>query len=79
MYTGNNIPTTDLSRPVDEEVLDEIQARLDNGWRVRNDMQLLLDFARKTLDEARQQVNRGICEGVSCAPNGCSQSNSELS
>ena len=79
MYTGNVIPTTDLSRPVDEEVLDEIQARLDNGWRVRNDMQLLLDFARKTLDEARCKVNRGVCEGVSCAPNGCSKGNSELS
>ena len=88
MYKGNEIPTTDVSRPVDEEVLDEIQARLDNGWRVRNDMQLLLDFARKTLDEAscteyisetRCQANRGVCQGVSCAPNGCSQSNSELS
>ena len=79
MYKGNEIPHTDLSRPVDKEVLDEIQARLDNGWRVRNDMQLLLDFARKTLDETRQQANRGVCQGVSCAPNGCSQSNSELS
>jgi hypothetical protein len=43
---SNIIPSTDLSRPVTEEVLDEIQARLDAGWRIRNDMQLLLDYAR---------------------------------
>lgn len=50
---SNTIPSTDLSRPVDTELLDEIQARLDAGWRIRNDMQLLLDFARKAINEAR--------------------------
>ena len=47
MYKGNNIPPGDLSRPVTEEVLDEIQARLNAGWRIRNDMQILLYFTRK--------------------------------
>ena len=46
---SNSIPQTDLSRPVTEELLDEIQARLDAGWRIRNDMQLLLDFTRAVL------------------------------
>ena len=72
---GNIIPSTDLSRPVTEEVLDEIQARLDAGWRIRNDMQLLLDFTRKALHEARRTVDRGVCQGVSCPSNGCSQGN----
>ena len=82
MYSGNDIPHVDLSQPVTEEVLDEIQARLDAGWRIRNDMQLLLDFARITLksrekvNETRQCANRGICQGVSCAPNGCGKGNS---
>jgi len=58
---SNVIPSTDLSWPVTEEVLDEIQARLDAGWRIKNDMQLLLDFTRKTLNEARRKANRGVC------------------
>ena len=65
---SNSIPQTDLSRPVTEELLDEIQARLDAGWRIRNDMQILLDYARKALhdskegiSETRQQADRGIC------------------
>ena len=68
---GNTIPSTDLSRPVDEELLDEIQARLNAGWRIRNDMQLLLDFTRKALHETGLKANRGICTGISCTPNGC--------
>ena len=72
---SNAFEQTDLSRPVDTEVLDEIQARLDAGWRIRNDMQLLLNFARERLNEARQQADRGICQGISCAPNGCSKGN----
>jgi hypothetical protein len=79
MYKGNQVPHVDLSRPVTEEVLDEIQARLDAGWRVRNDMQLLLDYARKALSEARCTANRGVCEGVSSPSDGCSQGNSSLS
>ena len=65
---SNSIPQTDLSRPVTEELLDEIQARLDVGWRIRNDMQLLLDYARKALNvskesinEARLSTDRGVC------------------
>ena len=46
---SNSIPQTDLSRPVTKELLDEIQARLDAGWRIRNDMQLLLNFARANI------------------------------
>ena len=84
MYTplymiSNTIPSTDLSRPVDEEILDEIQARLDAGWRIRNDMQLLLDFTRKALHEARFTVDRGVCQGVSCPSNGCCKGNSTVS
>jgi len=48
---SNIIPSTNLSRPVTEEVLDEIQARLDAGWRIRNDMQLLLDYAKEILSK----------------------------
>jgi hypothetical protein len=65
---SNTFEQTGLSRPVDLELLDEIQARLDAGWRIRNDMQILLDYARKALhaskegiSETRQQADRGIC------------------
>ena len=65
---SNKFTQTDLSRPVTEELLDEIQARLDAGWRIRNDMQLLLDYARKALNvskesinEARLSTDRGVC------------------
>ena len=75
---SNSIPQTDLSRPVDLELLDEIQARLDAGWRIRNDMQLLLDFTRKALHETRQQVDRGVCTGISCTPNGCGKGYSSI-
>ena len=76
---SNSIPQTDLSRPVDTELLDEIQARLDAGWRIRNDMQLLLDFTRKALHETRLKADRGVCQGISCASNGCCKSHSTLS
>ena len=80
MMIGNAIPKTDLSRPVCEEVLEEIQARLDAGWRVKNDLQLLIDFAcdvieQRKLDEVGRKADRGVCQGVSCAPNGCSKGN----
>ena len=76
---SNSIPQTDLSRPVDTELLDEIQARLDAGWRIRNDMQLLLDFTRKTLHETRLKADRGVCQGISCASDGCCKGNSCVS
>jgi len=47
----SKIPQTDLTRPVTEELLDEIQARLNAGWRIRNDMQILVDFAREVLSK----------------------------
>ena len=83
---SNTFEQTDLSRPVDTELLDEIQARLDAGWRIRNDMQLLLDFARSTLQGARERLNEArcttcgrVCQGVSCPKDGCSQSHSPVS
>jgi len=77
---GNIIPSTDLSRPVCEEVLQEIQARLDAGWRVKGDLQLLINFAcdviqQRKVDAARCTVDRGICQGISCTQNGCSKGN----
>jgi hypothetical protein len=66
----NEIPKTDLSRPVNEEVIDEIQKRVDSGWRIRTDMELLLKYVRAKLQEenasqedinaTRQQVDRGV-------------------
>jgi hypothetical protein len=59
----NKIPSTDLSRPVNEEVVEEIQARVDAGWRVRTDMELLLKYVRAKLKEesaARQTTDRGV-------------------
>ena len=50
MYIPNDVPVIELDRPVTHEVLDEIQARVDAGWRVRNDLQLLINFARLTLN-----------------------------
>ena len=82
MFKGNRIPTTDFSRPVDEEVIDEIQARVDAGWRVKTDMELLIKYVRAKLkeeNEARCTANRGVCQGVSCPSDGCSQSNSSVS
>ena len=55
MIISNEIPQVDVDRPVDNEVLDEIQARLDAGWRVRNDLQLLINFARKALCNSTQK------------------------
>jgi hypothetical protein len=75
----SKIPHTDLSRPVDEELIEEIQARLDNGWRVRNDIQLLLDFARKVISETGLKADRGVCQGISCPSNGCCKGNSQFS
>lgn len=75
----SKIPQTDLTRPVDTELLNEIQARLDAGWRIRNDMQLLLDYARKVLSETRCKADRRVCEGISCPKDGCSQSYPEFS
>jgi hypothetical protein len=85
MFKGNRIPQTDLSRPVDEEVIEEIQARVDAGWRVKTDMELLIRYvraklkeeneAREPIDATRRTTDRGLCKGVSCPSNGCSQGN----
>ena len=50
----NKIPQEDFLRPIDEKYLEEIQARVDMGWRVRTDMQALINFAHQHLstDEA---------------------------
>jgi hypothetical protein len=45
----NKIPQKDILRGVDVDYLEEIQARLDAGWRVRSDMQALINFARENL------------------------------
>jgi hypothetical protein len=84
MFKGNQIPQADLSRPVCEEVLEEIQARLDAGWRVKGDIQLLINFAcdviqNRKVDEARRSFDRGVCKGVPCSENGCGQGNSCVS
>ena len=54
MEFTNKIPETDYLRAVDEEYLDEIQARLDMGWRVKSDIQSLIDFARNVLETRRR-------------------------
>jgi len=87
---GNKIPTTDLSRTVDEEVLDEIEARMNAGWRVRTDMELMIQYIRAKLLEARQSKlkekdaircgsNRGVCQGLPGSSNGCSKGNTQVS
>jgi hypothetical protein len=76
---SNTIPSTDLSRAVDEELLNEIQARLDAGWRIRNDMQILLDFTRKALHEVRLSTDRRVCKGISCPKDGCCKGNPSVS
>jgi hypothetical protein len=50
----NKIPQEDFLRPIDKKYLEEIQARVDMGWRVRTDMQALINFAHQHLstDEA---------------------------
>jgi len=78
MFKGNRIPQTDLSRPVDEEVIKEIEARLDAGWRVKTDMELMIRYIRAKLkeeNEARQQTDRRLCQGISCTQDGCSKGN----
>lgn len=49
MEFSNKIPQEDFLRPIDKQYLDEIQARVDMGWRVRTDMQALINFAREKL------------------------------
>jgi hypothetical protein len=49
MIISNTLPHVDVTQPITEKVLAEIQDRLNNGYRLRNDMQLLLDFAKQTL------------------------------
>ena len=78
MFKGNRIPQTDLSRPVDEEVIKEIEARVDAGWRVKTDMELMIRYIRAKLKEenaARCTVDRGLCQGISCTQDGCSKGN----
>jgi len=93
MFISNQIPQTDLSRPVCEEVLEEIQARLDAGWRVKGDLQLLIDFACDVIEQRKKDATRcrdyigetrctacgRVCQGVSCPQDGCSQSHSPVS
>jgi len=57
MFKGNRIPQADLSRPVDEEVLDEIEARVNAGWRVRTDMEIMIRYIRAKLKE-KDEVRR---------------------
>ena len=49
MTFGNKIPQEDCLRAIDEEYLEEIQARIDMGWRVGTVMQALINFARENL------------------------------
>ena len=49
MTFGNKIPQEDCLRAIDADYLEEIQARVDMGWRVRTDMQALINFARENL------------------------------
>ena len=82
MFKGNRIPQTDLSRPVCEEVLDEIEEKLNAGWRIKTDMELLIRYVRAKLkeeNEARRTVDRGVCQGISCPSNGCCKGNSCVS
>ena len=46
----NKIPQEDILRGVDADYLDEIQARVDAGWRIKHDMQALINFAREKLE-----------------------------
>jgi hypothetical protein len=50
MFISNTLPQTDINQQVTIKVLNEIQDRLDNGYRLRNDMQLLLNYAKQTLE-----------------------------
>ena len=50
MTFGNKIPQEDCLRAIDADYLEEIQARVDMGWRVRTDMQALINFARENLE-----------------------------
>ena len=49
MTFSNKIPQEDFIRAIDADYLEEIQARVDMGWRVRTDMQALINFARENL------------------------------
>ena len=50
MTFSNKIPQEDCLRAIDADYLEEIQARVDMGWRVRTDMQALINFARENLE-----------------------------
>jgi hypothetical protein len=89
MFKGNRIPQADLSRPVDEELIDEIEARVEAGWRVRTDMEIMIQYIRAKLrekDASKEEINetrcttdRGLCKGVSCPSNGCCKGNPQVS
>ena len=63
MEISNKVPQVDISRPVDEHLIDEIQARVDSGWRIKTDMELLLKYVRAKLqeeNETRCNIDRGV-------------------
>jgi hypothetical protein len=63
MDISNKIPQTDFSRPVTEELLEEIQSRVDSGWRIKTDMELLIKYVRAKLqeeNETRCNTDRGV-------------------
>jgi hypothetical protein len=54
MDFSNKIPQEDFLRAIDADYLEDIQARVDMGWRVRTDMQALINFAREHLETRRR-------------------------
>ena len=53
MDFGNKIPQEDILRPVTHELIDEIEGRFQRGWRTQSDLMILINFARKCLNETR--------------------------